>query len=112
MTYEIVGQDILREHMLREKQFLAQLYLSKDSAVSMKTIVNASELQLQVLLTVIHYICRGLIPVKTKFLLKKSPLKNKKKFIFETFRSTVKITRLLNEDKATQVIYLLTISKV
>ena len=79
---EVSNTAELRQLMLLEKHFLASLYLSQNSAVAKKIVVNGSDDQLDTLIHVLHHICTGKIPV-----LRKSMLRTQKglKFMQITF---------------------------
>ena len=50
----------LRDYMIREKNFLSKLYVSKTASIAKKAIVNANDQQITLLIQVLHYIARGM----------------------------------------------------
>ena len=64
MSLEVVDKITLRDLMLRNKDFLARLYLAESVSIARKLIVNAESEQLCLLIHVLHYISNGSIPIK------------------------------------------------
>ena len=99
MNLEVASQSDLRELMLRDKTFLAQLYLSKNPAITRNLITNAKDTQLTLLIQILHYIAKGEIGVKTKLfhqeVVKTAP------YLERTF-TLEEANKLLNENRETQ----------
>ena len=86
MNIEILDKDDLRDLMLREKDFLAELFQSNSVLFTKKQIVNSETRHLTVLIQILHYIANGSIPLRKKDYA--SVCKSKKHgFIFKSFRT-------------------------
>ena len=55
MSLEVVDKTTLRDLMLRNKDFLARLYIAESVPIARKLIVNAESEQLCLLIQVLHY---------------------------------------------------------
>ena len=56
MSQKVLQKTTLREMMLRNKDFLARLYLAENVSIVRKLIVNGESEQLQVITQILHYI--------------------------------------------------------
>ena len=101
MSLEVLDKSVLRDLMLRDKNFLARLFTSNSPSFTRKQILSAETEQLRLLIQILHYLTSGSIPLRTKDY--KSVCKNKKHgFIFKSFRSLENANKLLNESRETQ----------
>ena len=66
MDEKVVDKTSLRDLMLRNKDFLAKIYSASSASIIRKLIVNAESQQLCLLIQILHYISKGLIPMKKK----------------------------------------------
>ena len=94
----IYDKNILRKTMLLEKIFLSDLYKSNPLTVQ-DIFNNATKLQLNLTLKLLHCITRGEIPLKSENL---ETIKNNKtaSFLKKNFGSSANVKKLLKNDRA------------
>ena len=91
-------KNILRRTMLLEKKFLSDLYKSNPLTV-LDIFNNATKLQLNLSIKLLHCITRGEIPLKSENI---ETIKNNKTawFLKKNFGTGVKVKNLLKNDRA------------
>ena len=91
------NKKVLRKTMLLEKKFLSDLYKSNPLTVQ-EIFFNATKLQLNLTLKLLHCITRGEIPLKNETI--QTITRNKTgSFLKKNFRSSVNVKKLLKDER-------------